>query len=176
MDDSVLLSKTPGKHKKMSSENRLPHVEDREFNLDTNENRGSFAVREDANCVSDIKKTFPNRNQKFSSIFLTMRDTSKYANLCSEFKIYLKSNEFLNFIESYSTLKMSKNTLERVSIPQFRDLKIKSGSNETETKNYSLTKDEEESPISVNNKRILCFIVVLVMIFVTAILFIFLSN
>jgi hypothetical protein len=116
------------------------------------------------------------QSQKFSSIFSKMRDTSKYSNLCCEFRTFLKTHRFIDIMNSYTTLKFSKNTLERVCIPQFRDVKIQSEVIDTETKNYSINKDEEDGPISYNNKRILLFILGLITIFVAAILYIFLSN
>lgn len=116
------------------------------------------------------------QSQKFSSIFSKMRDTSKYSNLCSEFRSYLKNNKFIDVVDSYSTIKLNKNSLERVCIPQFRDIKIQSEAIDTEVKYNTILKDEDDSPISVNNKRILLFIFILVLIFVVAILIIFLTN
>jgi hypothetical protein len=136
--------------------------------------------KENPNVHREAKRTFYHRpnvqSQKFSSIFSKMRDTSKYSNLCSEFKTFLKTHRFIDIMNNYSTLKFSKNTLERVCIPQFRDVHIQSEAIDVETKNYSMLKDEEDGPISVNNKRILLFILMLITVFVGAILFIFLSN
>ncbi len=124
-------------------------------------------------CTTNPRNVSP---PKFASIFSKMRDTSKYSNLCSEFRIYLTLHRFIDIMNSYTTLKFCKNTLERVCIPQFRDVNIQSEVIDTETKNYSINNDEEDGPISYNNKRILLFILGLITIFTAAILYIFLSN
>lgn len=125
----------------------------------------------------DFKKSHPGyHHKKISSIFQKMRDTSKYSNLCTDFKNYLKNKCFLDVIQSYSNIKMYRNALEKVTIPQFRDINIQSENFDTEIKNNSMVQMKEDEPISVNNKKILCFISILSLLFIAASLFIFLSN
>ena len=114
-----------------------------------------------------------NNSDKLKGFFSIYRDTSQYSNLVNIFRYYFKGYKFVEIIENYSTLKIAKNTLEKVSIPQFRDIKIQSELIENEIINQTGTKTNFEEPLSVNNKKILLFIGILVLLFVCAISFIF---
>jgi hypothetical protein len=117
-----------------------------------------------------------NQSDRFGSIFKSIRNTSKYSNLCSDFKKILLEKSFLEVIEGFPTLKLAKNTLERVLIPQFRNVTVDSVGLESDSRALTTLKEDEDEPIRVNNKKILAFISILVFIFIGAILFIFLSN
>ncbi len=163
------FKKPLGPMKKVQSENLITE------NIDSKLASESQQDFNDEN--ENIKKSFNNSNhKKFSSIFNRMRTTSKYSNLSSEFRTYLKAKCLLEVIESYSNIKMCKNALEHVGIPHSRDLNIISEDINAITRIQSISPNKEDEPISVNNKRILTFISVLSLIFIGAILFIFLSN
>ncbi len=114
-----------------------------------------------------------NNSDKLKGFFSNYRDTSQYSNLVNMFRYYFKGYKFLEIIENYSNLKIAKNTLEKVSMPQFRDIKIQSELIDNEIINQTGTKTNLEEPLSVNNKKILLFIGILVFLFVCAISFIF---
>jgi hypothetical protein len=157
------------KNNEITSTNTIGNIE---IEVSTSGNLEVEKFPEEINLKFSSKKNI--KPQKFSNIFSKMRDTSKYSNLCSDFKILLKNYNFLQVVETYSTLKLNKVTIERVFIPQFRELKIFSEEMDTETKNHQSTLSEVDGPISVNNKRILLFIIFLIILLFAAILVIFL--
>jgi hypothetical protein len=140
-------------------------------------NDTKFASEPQQDLQEELKKSGPHpTHKKFSSIFTRIRSSSKYSNLTTEFRTYLKAKCLLEVIESYSNIKMCKNALEHVGIPHSRDLNIISEDINAITRIQSILPNKEDEPISVNNKKILTFISVLSIIFIGAILFIFLSN
>ncbi len=135
--------------------------------------------KDDVITVADSKNEYDLLEaKKFNSerrmgFFANYRDTSIYSNLVNIFRSYFKGYKFVEIIENFSNLKIPKNTLEKVTMPQFRDVKIQSELKESEIQNQTGTKIDEEEPLSVNNKKILVFIAFLVFIFICTILVIF---
>ena len=182
-DSALILGRKRNSTRKTKSIHDLPSVRD---DQNTHEHQppevGDIQTNPDnmkQKYFEPNKKYYSKRNncqshQKLSNIFSKMRDTSKYSNLCTDFKSYLKSHNFIDVVEGTTALKLARNTLERVFMPQFRDLKVESEGVDTEVKNSTTAKNDDDEPIRVNNRKILLFIGGLFLVFITTILFIFL--
>ena len=186
-------SKDGLEHKNNNSSNNVTtpiypnKKEEGEIILDNCGNKDLFnrLLYNDENKKDDVITVADSKNEydlleakKFNSerrmgFFANYRDTSIYSNLVNIFRSYFKGHKFVEIIDNFSNLKIPKNTLEKVTMPQFRDVKIQSELKESEIENQTGTKIDEEEPLSVNNKKILLFIAFLVFIFICTILVIF---
>jgi len=127
----------------------------------------------DSKTECDLLAAKKYNSERRMGFFAHYRDTSIYSNLVSMFRSYFKAHQFVEIIENYTNLKIPKNTLEKVSMPQFRDVKIQSELKDSKIENQTGTIIDEEEPLSVNNKKILVFIAFLVFIFICTIIVIF---
>jgi hypothetical protein len=93
--------------------------------------------------------------------------------LCKDIKIVLKENKFSDYVDHYSFLKINRNALEKIPILQFRNLKIESSDHNAVLLNFN---NIDDKPITINNRKIMWFIVILCSLFIVAILFIFLGT
>jgi hypothetical protein len=93
--------------------------------------------------------------------------------LCKDIRKVLKENIFSDYVENYSFLKIHRNVLEKIPILQFRNIRIDASDQNAVLLN--LTKTDDDEPIRINNRKIFMFIVVLVVLFIAAILIIFLA-
>lgn len=89
--------------------------------------------------------------------------------ITKDLKIILKSQNFIEEIDKFSNLKLSKNILERINMPPFRNVQIERKIMEDSDKHDSFGDDSDE-PLRVNIMQILGFLVVLLIFFVIAVL------
>ena len=91
------------------------------------------------------------------------------ASIIKDLKIILNSHNFIEEIDKFSNLKLSKNILERINMPPFRNVQIERKIMEDSDKNDSFG-DESDEPLRINIMQILVFLVVLLIFFVIAVL------
>ena len=166
LDESLLIDKPH--HKKMKSEYKiLDESSEYSKKIITNEVKMDF---EKIPRQQTVYKSYKN-----ITTMIEKKRGSKYTetNICKELKKVLKENQFMDYIEHYTFLKIQKNVLEKIAILEFRNIKVDSTFDDQILTNNIIEGDDE--PIRINNRKIMWFIVILVLIFIGAILFIFLK-
>jgi len=133
---------------------------------DLNEINDSKSVKEFNNEQSEN-----NTNNRKLSFFYNYR---KQNNLIKDFKTIFKDEVFKSEIEKFSDLKISKNILERINMPPFRNVQIIPKITE-DTENNDFFDNDLVEPLRINCIRILSFTISSISIFLVIILLIFLN-
>ena len=136
LDEIIQIDKTL--HKKMNSDYKI---------LDDLVEHSKKFISNEVNI--DFEKiprqqTFYKSNKNLNSMIDKKRN-SKYSesNLCKEIKIVLKENQFIDYIEHYTFLKIQKNVLEKIPILEFRNIKVDSTSDDKTNTNNNIEGDDE---------------------------------
>jgi len=111
-------------------------------------------------------------NNRKQSFFFNFRNQG---NLVKDLRSIVKAQNFKDEIEKFSELKISRHILERIIMPPFRTVQIERKSIEEAT-NYDLSKNSLDEPLRINIRQILSFLIFLILLFVIAVLVIFLTD
>jgi len=145
------------KHKKHKTSTDLNNL--LEENTENPSNKNITNNKNEATNDSNVRKY---------SFFYNFRNQS---NLVKDLKLIVKRLNFKEEIEKFSGLKISKNILERINMPPFRNVQIERKI--TEELNHNMHSDKNlDEPLRINNIQILSFLIVLILLFVVAILLI----
>jgi hypothetical protein len=120
-----------------------------------------------------VKHKTPDANSNRQSTFLF--NYRNQANLVKDFKLIMQEEEFKNEIEKFSDCKISKHSLERINMPPFRNVQIELITTEF-SESYEIMNKDLDEPLRINHIQILSFLVLLILLFIVAILVIFLSD
>jgi len=120
-----------------------------------------------------VKHNTPDANSNRQSTFLF--NYRNQANLVKDFKLIMQEEEFKNEIEKFSDCKISKHVLERINMPPFRNVQIELITTEA-SENYEIMNKDLYEPLRINHIQILSFLVLLILLFIVAILVIFLCD
>lgn len=125
-------------------------------------------MKNDSNTASE--------NTSTSLHFTNLRNTSRYGNLCKEFKKSYKENSFIEHISQKYPLRFNGDSIEKVLIPQFRKMKVLSIDDDIPFMGESLLEDSVQKDLSTHKliKEILSFIVIvgITIIIIIALIFI----
>jgi hypothetical protein len=94
-----------------------------------NSNTNNNPLKLNVNEINTSKTTNDkNINQESTLIkefnFDQLRNTSRYRNLCKEFKTILKEDTFIKLLEKKYPLRFEGNIIEHINMPEFRNFKL----------------------------------------------------
>lgn len=112
--------KTKSKLSSIKSENNMNN---------NNSNTNNNSLKLNVNEINTSKTTNDkNINQESTLIkefnFNQLRNTSRYRNLCKEFKTILKEDTFIKLLEKKYPLRFEGNIIEHINMPEFRNFKL----------------------------------------------------
>ena len=101
------------------------------------------------------------------SFLQSVRDSSKYFNLCAEFNLRFSEEQFFTDIKKKIKFEINEEIFNNLPVFQFRDFEI------CLEKSYRLSKENEvdqfwldEPTILINNRKILLFVFMLLLYFI----------
>ncbi len=115
------------------------------------------------------KKLKKKRSINFQNFRLV---TNKSLTLCNDIMELITLQKFNLIIDSYAKIKICKFALEKITMPQFRNVKMNNEKREEIISNTLQNMNNGDIPDSGDNKRIIFFVVFLVLIFAGLVAFI----
>ena len=153
-----------------------PHLKSKRSSSFLENSKNSIEVRyEEDNEMKNDSNT-ASENASTSLHFNNLRNTSRYGNLCKEFKKSYKEKKFLEYLSTNYPIRLNGDGIEKVLIPQFRKMKVISVDEDVPFMGDSLLEDTYHKDLSTQKliKEIISFIVLvgIIIIIVIALIFI----
>jgi hypothetical protein len=134
--------------------------------------------------ASDTEEGFPvlnlekdrKANRRKSGNFQNLRLVSnKSLTLCSDICSNITLDKFNTIIDNYAKIKICKVSLEKITMPQFRDVKMNDEKKEETVSRKDQNDNGTSAPVVNNNRTIIIFVSCLILMFAGLVTFILLK-